>query len=375
MTRSELEGKIKKMETGLNNPNIQGDAKQALEDALSKAKAQLAEMEKPEPESKKPAPKPIPQRRSRVKNPAPSRAVTYSWKKKADLTKLQPIVNHCQHYALIVDQEMQVGIKGKGSGTRKVDVLAGEALIFDDKGYLVYVMDEGSFKAKCIYKTTIEKHESDLHKKEEFEELQKEVSQLRQENKKLKSESSPKPAAKKEMTKPKRPAKKTTPKRKKQETNPKPKAPAKITAPKSSAKTSLEVLEKEIDDVRKASKLPPNKEEFKKEYKELASKMDQKSFAQYVKARLKDGEDLTESQVIKLAIALRPLYQKLPGAIRDIVNENKKVLKPNYTNLLRWIENPGRYDLQGVDIPITVPATVQAKAPKNSSVFALFGID
>ena len=393
MTKTELQGKIAKMEKGLNNPNIQGDAKVALENALEKAKAQLQEMEE-----KTAIPKPIPERRQRTKVPAPDRVVPYSWKHKANLDKLQPIINHCQHYALQVKEEIQVGIKGKGSGTRKVDVLPGEWLIFDDKGFLVYVMDEGSFKAKCIYKTTVENHKKEKHKAEEVAKMEVEIEKLKVELEKEKAATQAAQEEKKkaEAATEKIKAESKEDKEKKQTSTKaasKPKAESKLKPKPKKAKpakaqtaarkkkeattkktSAVEQIEKEINDVRTASKLPPNAEKFKKEFTELKEKGDQKSFERYVKARLKDGENLTKAEVIKLAIALRPLYQTLPGALIDVQSKNQKVLEPTYINLLRWAENPGRYDMQDVDIPKGAKATVKARKPKNPSVLSLFGL-
>ena len=393
MNITELKAKIEKMEAGLNNPNIQGEAKAALEKALEKAKAQLKEMEEaqapnppkedPEPAQakKEKPPKPLPQRRSRVKTPAPTRKVAYSWKNKTDIKKLQPIVNHCQHYAIEVKEPMQVGIKGKGSGTRKVDVLPGEWLIFDDKGFLVYVMDEGSFKAKCIYKTTVEQHQQQKHKTEEVAKLQKKIEQLEKENKAMEEKTkTPIPTAPAEkVTTPKAKSSSSKKAAKKEDKKPKAKAPKKDvkkppTKESTSSLSTVENIEKEINDVLKASGKPVDSDQFKAEFNDLKEKGDKASFIKYIKARLKEEDNLSKAQVIKLGVAIRPLYQSFPGAVRDVQSKNKKVLEPTYINLLRWAENPGNYDLQGVDAPKKAKATVKARKPKPSSVLEFFGI-
>jgi hypothetical protein len=89
---------------------------------------------------------------------------------------------------------------------------------------------------------------------------------------------------------------------------------------------------------------------------------------------LKQEDDLSEAQVINLGVAIRPLYQSFPGAVRDVQSKNKKVLESTYTNLLRWAESPGSYDLQGVDAPKKAKATVKARKPKPSSVLEMFGL-
>lgn len=319
-------------------------------------------------------PKPIPERRRRTKKPAPNRVVAHAWKKKANLTDLEPVVIHCQHYHLKVDEEMEVGVKGKGSGTRKVTALPGEHLIFDDKGFLVYVMDAGSFARKCILRTTVKEHEEKLHQGDQVKELEEKINELEKENARLK-ESTPSPTPLKEKAP--QAKKKDEPVKPKPATKPaKPQAKKKTASkPKSStSKSPIAVIEKEINDIRKASKLPPNQAQFKKEYKDLQEKMDNKSFVAYLKKRFEDGDSLSQEQVIKLGIAIRPLLQKFPGAVRDAFNTNKKVLEANYTNLLRWAESPGNYDLQGVDIDKNTKPTVNARKPESSSILNLLGI-
>ena len=58
-----LQEKIEKMQKALDNPNIQGEAKRAVQSSLKNAKAQLAEMEKEEP-------KPAPAKAKQAKQPA-----------------------------------------------------------------------------------------------------------------------------------------------------------------------------------------------------------------------------------------------------------------------------------------------------------------
>lgn len=66
----------------------------------------------------------------------------------------------------------------------------------------------------------------------------------------------------------------------------------------------------------------------------------------HLKAAQEDGVTLSEAQVIKLDIMLRPLVQSQHGAFIDVLFDNRRVLAPTYDNLLRWAEQPGNYDLQ-----------------------------
>lgn len=92
----------------------------------------------------------------------------------------------------------------------------------------------------------------------------------------------------------------------------------------------------------------------------------------HLKAAQEDGVTLSEAQVIKLDIMLRPLVQSQHGAFIDVLFDNRRVLAPTYDNLLRWAEQPGNYDLQGVDTE-KKEATVNARAPKKASVFEVIG--
>ncbi|KGE89492.1 MAG: hypothetical protein ACE362_27035 [Phaeodactylibacter xiamenensis] len=70
---------------------------------------------------------------------------------------------------------------------------------------------------------------------------------------------------------------------------------------------------------------------------------------------------------------IQPLLQSELGALQDILGANKKRLKPTYENLLRWTENPGGYDLIGVDTTEKGP-TVKARKPKSPAIFELLGL-
>ena len=263
-----LEGKIAKMEAALDNPNVAGEAKEALKLSLQNAKEQLKELKTPKkPPAKKEAPKkplkkdfyaqmdkhykgltlaelenmeqsdydtkhdemkakaetllpkelaseyletyiyrhlpkgktkadsppksqetpqpqapPKPQTESKVDPPNTSKPSKtdatkplYSWRKAQATDSLAPVVIHCQHYHLPVKKDTLVRLKG--SGRESIEVLAkkGEHLIFDHKGYLVYIMNGSSFKQKCMEGKTLEEHQKSSHKTEEVEALKKQL--------------------------------------------------------------------------------------------------------------------------------------------------------------------------------------------------------
>jgi len=79
----------------------------------------------------------------------------YSWRKAVELAKLNRVFINVPHYHIHVEKEMTVRLKGNGNSS--IDVLAkpGEHLIFDDKGFLVYVMNAASFKRKYSIKKEV----------------------------------------------------------------------------------------------------------------------------------------------------------------------------------------------------------------------------
>lgn len=381
--------------------------------------------------------------------PAPNRMTDFSWKDQADLKQLSPIVIHCQHYHLEAREEMEVGLKGKGNATRKVPVKKGEHLIFDDKGYLVFVMDAESFERKCIEQVTVEAHEVQKHGgNDKVEALEKEVQNLKAELKVAKKDGDdkegpekgrqepkahaktqpeaapkaeekadpadkeaekPKPASKveekpepatKEQEEPKAAEKgeskkvpkptatpkakaKPTAKRKKVKPAAKkkeaPKTNTQVTAkPEAAPSPTLATIEKEINDIRVAQgKKPLDKDLFRKEYQDLAEKKDNKNYLAYIRKQLKqaqnEGVDFSETDIIKLGIAIRPLIQRPGSALLDILLTSKKVLAPTYDNLIRWTESPGRYDLQGVDISAKVKDSVKARKVEDPSLWEMIG--
>lgn len=149
------------------------------------------------------APKPKP--KATVVEPA------YSWRSKVDPAKLKPVVLHCQHYSLPVTSKMAVKLKGSGGDSITVNALPGEHLIFDDKGYLVFIMNKGSFARKCNENTRLQDHQKEKHLAEQAKKLQtqleveqKEVRQLKDKIRRLEQpKKAEEPAAKVDPPKPK----------------------------------------------------------------------------------------------------------------------------------------------------------------------------
>lgn len=129
---------------------------------------------------------------------------SYSWRTPTDTKKLTPILNHCQEYAMELEEDMVVQLKGTGQQSIEVTAKKGEYLIFDDKGHLVFVMNPTSFKRKCIENTTVEDHKKTKHLADQAEAYKKELDKVKAEAKKeaAKAEPSPKPAAKADKPKP-----------------------------------------------------------------------------------------------------------------------------------------------------------------------------
>ncbi|MCB9267775.1 MAG: zeta toxin family protein [Lewinellaceae bacterium] len=325
--------------------------------------------------------------------PAPNRVTDYNWKDNTDIKQLSPIVIHCQHYHLEAKEEMEVGLKGKGNATRKVPVKPGEHLIFDDGGYLVFVMDAESFERKCIEQTTVEVHEKKKHRS--ASEDKPKVAAKKEDKPKAapQAKEKPKPAPKAEEKpeerpkaepKPKAKAKKASAPRKKAKPAAK-KEPASSTKPKTGSKpqaksnSTVDSIEKEINDIRKAQgKKPLDRDLFRKEYQDLAEKKDNKSYLAYIRKQLKQAQDegveFGEQEIINLGIAIRPLIQRKGAALLDILLTSKKVLAPTYDNLIRWTESPGRYDLQGVDVSAKAEESVKARKVKQPSLFDMIGL-
>lgn len=115
-----------------------------------------------------------------------SASATYSWQKATGISNLTPIVNHCQQYGLEVKENTVVELLGDDKHkSYQITAQPGDYLIFNQEGYLVYVMKGRSFKKACIYNTTLVDHESKLHRNADVEKLEKENANLREQVKEL----------------------------------------------------------------------------------------------------------------------------------------------------------------------------------------------
>lgn len=111
----------------------------------------------------------------KTKVEAPAAKSAYSWKQKVVVSNLKPISINCQHYVIKVEKETLVSLKGTGSASIQVKAQAGEYLIFDDKGYLVYVMEPKSFAAKCTLNKTLADNKKIIEKTSAAEKALKEA--------------------------------------------------------------------------------------------------------------------------------------------------------------------------------------------------------
>ncbi len=142
---------------------------------------------------------------------------------------------------------------------------------------------------------------------------------------------------------------------------------------------TVKEVEKEVDQIRLRQAKPENK---KKSADELWDTYEQayteKDYIQIIRAKLnrarKDGIQVSEAEIIQLGIMIRPLVQSYRGALTDILSTNKRVLAPNLNNLLRWAQQPGRYDLVGVDIAGGAKPTILARKVKRARILNLLGI-
>ena len=251
----------------------------------------------------------------------------YSWKEATPLSEMQPIVLHCQHYHIEVKEETPVSIKGAGNRSNSISAKPGEHLIFDDSGKLVFIMDAASFARKCNEPVTVEQHIETKHQAEQA--------------------ALPAEKAKEE------PAAKSSPER----------------------KSPYTVLEAEIKDVVKIMKKPRMSKEdadrLPAELKDIdirARSTARKSTLDYIEKqaqKIAEGDKLSKSEVIKLALAAQPMVRSGRSVVLDMLFTNRKRLEPTVDGLLRWLKNPSDYDLIGVDVQAGAAATVKPRRPKE----------
>lgn len=79
----------------------------------------------------------------------------------------------------------------------------------------------------------------------------------------------------------------------------------------------------------------------------------------------KDIRDLTRDEVLAVARNHHAL-RSLGGQIVDNASVNRKVLDPTPENLVRWMRDPAKFDLKGIDAPTATPSTANLKISKES---------
>ena len=134
-------------------------------------------------------------------------------------------------------------------------------------------------------------------------------------------------------------------------------------------------VDQTVNEIRRRQRKPERKENLLENYEDAATEED---YIQMVRRKLErarsDQVHLTEAQIIELGILIQPLVQSFGGALIDVMSTNKRVLAPNFNNLLRWAQKPGRYDLVGVDIAQDEKPTVLARKVKRARIFNLLGL-
>lgn len=176
LRQKEYEAKLAKLEQAAVEMGV--EAAKAEDYAYSFIFVHLpkGEKSKKKPEAKAPVAKSTPEKPSDT--PKSVLKSAFSWKNKVSVANLQPIVMHCQHYIKKIDAPTLVSLKGTGSASIQVQAQAGEYLIFDDKGYPVFIMNPTSFTKKCNEGTTVDQHKELKHKEEENKALQKQIQEL-----------------------------------------------------------------------------------------------------------------------------------------------------------------------------------------------------
>jgi hypothetical protein len=125
---------------------------------------------------------------------------------------------------------------------------------------------------------------------------------------------------------------------------PKVKAPKPAPAPKAAAPKA------------KADKAAP-KADATKLRAQRAAKLDQTTRTDRVR-------NMSREEVLAAAREFNSL-RTLGGQMVDNASTHKKVLDPTPENLVRWMRNPGRFDIRGVDAPRAADATANLKKPDS----------
>lgn len=163
---------------------------------------------------------------------------------------------------------------------------------------------------------------------------------------------------------------------------------------KAIAKLEAEIKSKKLDaepkkekpakkKIERPDKVSDKTKKLKKEASEKGEKKEQRSKAEIeadYHAEVEKVEkkpnfmDLTEAEVIAAGLAINK-QRSFYSQIMDNGSDNKRRLSPTPENLLRWMKEPGKYDLIGVDTFSRHDPTADYKRIiSKQKIFNLMGI-
>lgn len=99
-----------------------------------------------------------------------------------------------------------------------------------------------------------------------------------------------------------------------------------------------------------------------------------KLIRQIMEEAKKDQVKFSTSQIMQIGIIIQPVLQGEKSIQRDNVRTHKRTLAPTLNNLLRWANDPGRYDLIGVDNSQNEKPTIVARKVKRARIFNILGL-
>jgi outer membrane biosynthesis protein TonB len=143
---------------------------------------------------------------------------------------------------------------------------------------------------------------------------------------------------------------------------------AKAARPKKQAETVKKAIkaENKPKDQTEKPKETRSKEQIEKEYNEAAEQAEKE-----IKSKF---STLTEGEVILIGLKLNE-KRNIYSQFIDNRADNKRRLSPTPENLLRWIKNPGKFDLIGVDtFSRNDPTANYKKTISKQKIFNLYGI-
>lgn len=147
------------------------------------------------------------------------------------------------------------------------------------------------------------------------------------------------------------------------------KKPAKATAAKPAAKKPAAAPKPAPKVKRKAAAAPkakPKPTTAAKGAKHTPAELEAKRAANIDRTTgRKDIRSLTREEVLAVARNHHAL-RTLGGQMVDNAAINRKVLDPTPENLVRWMKDPAKFDMKGVDAPRATPATANLKISKDN---------